>query len=205
MTVFHLLRHASHGELGTILTGRRSQIALTAAGRLEARRLGRHIARLQVDALKTSPRLRARQTAEIIAMETGLEAGIAEELDEIDFGCWSGLPFEALSADPTWRQWNAERDIAATPAGDTMEKVALRFGDLVNRLRQEHAGLTVALVSHSDVIKAGLCHFLNWRFSSVHDFEIRPASLTTLVFGEEGCSLHLLDYSPLSAGTETAA
>jgi len=44
-------------------------------------------------------------------------------------------------------------------------------------------------VSHSDVIKAALCQTFGIPFSSVHDFEIAPASITTLSFDKDGPSL----------------
>ncbi|WP_309085182.1 histidine phosphatase family protein [Chelativorans sp.] len=187
--MFHLLRHASHGHVGRVLTGRLPGAPLTGEGREEALALGRHMAGEKLDAIYASPRLRAQQTAEIIARETRVESRTAEELDEIDFGGWSGRSFDDLAADPAWRIWNEERGSAATPAGDTMERAAARITGFMERLCRERAGQHLALVSHCDVIKAALCRYLDLPFQSVHGFEIAPASITTLAIGKGGATL----------------
>jgi len=195
-TVFYLLRHASHGDVGKVLTGRLAGAPLTAFGREQALALGRQLMGQKLDAIYTSPRLRAQQTAEIISRETGIESEVAPELDEIDFGNWSGQSFHELAHDPEWRRWNDERDVAATPAGDTMQATSARITGFMDRLRRDFPGHAFALVSHSDVIKAALCHTLGMPFQGVHEFEIAPASITTLSFDKNGVGLVSRDLQP---------
>jgi broad specificity phosphatase PhoE len=202
--VFHLIRHAAHEELGRILTGR-GPTGLSETGRAEARALGRQLASLRIDAILSSPRRRATETAELIAAATGQEPEIEEGLDEIDFGPWAGLPFAELAGDPDWRAWNEERDKARTPGGETMAAVARRLAGSIDRLRAEHPARTVALVSHSDVIKAGVCHYLGLPFGRVHRFEISPASITTLVVADWGGTLIALNERCPSDPEEPAA
>ncbi|WEX10412.1 histidine phosphatase family protein [Chelativorans sp. AA-79] len=194
--MFHLLRHASHGHVGTVLTGRLSGAPLTPAGREEALALGRYLAGRKPDAIYTSPRLRAQQTAEIVGRETNTPYEVAPELDEIDFGDWSGKGFEELGEDRAWRRWNEERDTAATPAGDTMERASARMTGFMHRLHADFPGQGFALVSHSDVIKAALCRTLGTPFRSVHEFEIAPASVTTLSFDSDGARLVTRNLQP---------
>lgn len=196
-TVFHLLRHASHGHVGAVLTGRLPAAPLLPAGRQQALALGKHFVGQKLDAIYTSPRLRAQQTAEIISRQTGVESEVAAELDEIDFGNWSGRSFEELAADPEWRRWNEERGAAATPAGDTMEAVGARITGFIDRLRNDFPGHAFALVSHSDVIKAALCRTFGASFQNVHDFEIAPASITTVSFDKHGPRLVSCNSKPV--------
>ena len=109
--LIHLVRHASHDEVGRVLSGR-SAISINAAGRAEAARAAERLAARSIHTVWTSPRERARQTAAIIAAPHGLEPTIAEALDEIEFGEWTGRPFAALDADPRWFDWNARRGSA---------------------------------------------------------------------------------------------
>ncbi|MFC6487122.1 histidine phosphatase family protein [Nitratireductor sp. GCM10026969] len=185
-TLFHLVRHADHGHVGTVLTGRMPGIDLSEAGRAQAGALVRHMREGQIAALFASPQPRARQTAKILSAAIGVEAESAAALDEIDFGRWTGKTFAALEDDPEWRRWNAERDLAATPAGETMRMVAERITGFMEGLAQRLPGATVCLVSHSDVIKAAVCRFDGRPFQSVHAFEISPASVTTLALGPRG-------------------
>lgn len=185
-TLFFLLRHASHDHLGTILTGRMAGVRLSERGRAEARALGRQLRAAQPRAICTSPRLRARETGERIAAATGLAYDICEELDEIDFGAWSGRTFAALREDPAWIAWNEERDTARTPGGESMRDVAGRLVGLLDRLRRQHRDGPVLLVSHQDVIKAGVCHYLGLPFGHMQRFEVSPASVTRIAVGDSG-------------------
>jgi probable phosphoglycerate mutase len=166
----------------------------------EAVVLGRHMAGLRLDAIYTSPRQRARETAEIVAQASGVAWEMTEALDEIDFGAWSGMSFDALDGDPRWRRWNEERDSAATPAGDTMAQVCARAVSFIEGLYRRHPGEAFALVSHSDVIKAVLCHYLGLPFSSVHGFDIAPASRTTLLMEEAGAPMTRRNVRPALHG-----
>src|SRR5690554_2503538 len=156
-TVFHYVRHASHGHLGHILTGRLYGIGITVQGRMEADILAGEMAAHPIEAIFTSPRLRARQTAAHLSEATGAAVAINRNLDEIDFGGWQGHTFADLEREPAWREWNCNRVTAATPAGATMAEVADRQMELLERLRTRYSGKTICLVSHGDVIKAVIC------------------------------------------------
>ena len=69
-TVF-LARHASHAEVGHILSGR-SDIALNDEGRLEAERLAKRLAAVPLAAVFSSPCRRARETADHVAARHAL-------------------------------------------------------------------------------------------------------------------------------------
>ena len=182
MTVLiHLVRHGAHDQLGRILSGRAPGVGLSGEGREQVRMLGRRLANAGIDAILTSPSQRTRETAGILAEEIGPGPRISDLLDEIDFGHWSGKPFSDLEADPDWRSWNQHRDVARTPGGETMKDVAGRLVAQIEQLCRDQDGRTIALVSHSDVIKAGVCHYLGIPFQHVFDFEIDPASVTTIV------------------------
>lgn len=201
-TLVHLLRHASHGHLGRVLTGRQPGIPLTPAGHAEAQALGRHMAKLGVDVLFTSPRRRARESAWYVARESGALCRIAPELDEIDFGHWTGMTFDALSSDPRWRHWNEARDMASTPAGETMRDVAARVAGLIGRLQREFPHGALGLVTHSDVIKATICHYQGWSFNRVHSFEIGPATVSTLALRNSGSDLIARNVTPAPVHAE---
>src|SRR3954447_15700881 len=67
-----------------------------------------------VAAIYCSPRERTQETAKPIAAACNVgEIAIRAELDEIDFGVWSGKTFEELNADARWRAWNDRRQEAS--------------------------------------------------------------------------------------------
>ena len=181
----HLARHASHAEVGQILSGR-SDIALNERGRSEADRLARRLAHVPLAAIHASPRRRARETADIVAETHSLEVNTVAALDEIDFGVWSGQPFAVLDAQRDWQRWNAARATAATPAGETMASVTSRALDHILAIPNEGA---VLCVSHCDVIRGIVARVLGLGFDRMFAFDCDPASLTTIEI--DGASMRL--------------
>jgi len=190
MTVtFVLLRHAAHDNVGGFLAGRMPGVILGEAGRAQADRLARRLRPERIDAVLASPRERAQQTAQAVASARGLAVETAAELDEIDFGHWSGQGFEVLQQDPLWQRWNAVRSLIRTPGGETMLDVQRRVLGLMERLAGQQDGRCLALVSHADVIKAAVLHHLGLPIDAWPRFDIAPASITRLVVGDWGAQL----------------
>jgi len=189
-TTFLLVRHAAHDNLDACLAGRMQGYPLGANGLAQARRLAGRICREQVDAIVASPRERTCETAAMIALECGIDTiETSPELDEIDFGQWSGKTFAELGEDPQWQRWNSERDIARTPGGETMRDVQDRIVACMDRIARGLPGRTAVLVSHADVIKAAVCHYLDMPVERCFRFDIEPASITTVVSGSWGAKL----------------
>lgn len=192
-TVF-LVRHAAHDALDTRLTGRAPGAGLGAAGKAQAGRLGRRLARENLTAILSSPRERTRETAALIAAATGVgPVEILDALDEVDFGPWAGRSFAALEADPDWRRWNMARGFARAPGGETMLEVQARMASVLEMVLARFRQGRVALVSHSEPIKAAVMYVLGLPLDAWNRFEIAPASLTVAVLGEWGGKITLLN------------
>src|SRR5213594_4081580 len=110
-----LIRHASHDLLGRELVGRRSGVHLSREGLAEAQALARRLAEAPISEIYASPRERTVETAQPIAERHGLEVQIEPELDEADFGAWTGRPFDQLDQDPLWHRFNRDRAMTRIP------------------------------------------------------------------------------------------
>ncbi|RWO01938.1 histidine phosphatase family protein [Mesorhizobium sp.] len=189
-TTFFLIRHAAHDKVGDYLAGRMAGVCLGETGRAQASRLASHMAPRPLAAICCSPRERTLETAKPIAIACNREKiTIRQELDEIDFGAWSGKTFEELSQDADWLTWNSQRQQARTPGGETMLDVQQRVVSLMQQLRKRYQNQCVALVSHADVIKAAACKVLGLPLGDCFRFDIDPASITTVVSGDWGSKL----------------
>jgi len=195
MTVtVYFVRHAAHDNVGGFLAGRMEGIGLGPAGRAQAQRLAERMSREEIDLIYTSPRERTRETAAAIANVSGVgETNIVEALDEVDFGSWSGQTFDSLNADPAWRRWNTTRSLSRTPGGETMLDVQLRVLSLVEATVEKDEDRRVTMVSHADVIKAAVSHFLGLPIDAWPRFEIAPASITSIVAGKWGAKVITLN------------
>jgi len=103
----------------------------------------------------SSPLSRCRRTAEEIAAQLGaVPVRVEPDLIECDFGAWEGLTFAEVR-----RRWPEEMQAwlaspaVAPPDGESFDAVGVRVGEAVSRLRAEHLGETLVLVSHVSPIK----------------------------------------------------
>ena len=158
MTVFHLVRHAANDLAERVLCGRKLDVPLNAHGRRQAEALARRLAQEPINQIISSPRKRARQTAEPIAATLNLPFAIAAQLDEHDAGIWSGQSFANLARDPRWRLWNERRHEVRPPAGESMAELQTRILRYLDQLALRYPGDTVVLVTHAEPIRAALLY-----------------------------------------------
>jgi broad specificity phosphatase PhoE len=159
-TTFLLVRHAAHDRIGNFLAGRTQDVSLGIEGRKQAQRLAARLEREQIDLIYASPRKRTQETAAAIAAVSKIaEVKTADALDEVDFGDWSGKPFEVLNADPLWRRWNCIRSMVRAPGGETMLDVEQRMMEFVNQVVEQNVGGCIVLVSHASVRNRARLHF----------------------------------------------
>ena len=184
MTSVLLIRHASHDLVGKALAGRMAGLSINAAGRREASRLATRLGNRAIAAIYVSPQPRAGETALPLAEHLGLCARIESGIDEIDFGSWTGRAFGELALDPMWPTWVDRRSIAQPPGGERFSDVQQRVVASIQRLRLAHPEETIALVSHGDVIKAALAHFLGMSLDHLERFDIEPASVSVIAVGD---------------------
>jgi broad specificity phosphatase PhoE len=184
-TTLRLIRHATCERMSERLNGRSPGVMLTERGRREAQELASALASTLAPELErplvfSSPRERARQTAEAVAAPHRASVFIHAGLDEVDFGAWSGQPFDQLERDPGWRAWNREREHVRAPGGENMQEVQHRMLATLHELSERYRGAHLVLVSHAEVIRAALLHVRRMPLSEYGTLEVAPASVSTL-------------------------
>lgn len=175
-TTFHLIRHASYDLLGRVLAGRSAGHSLNAQGKAEAVALAGALASMPIAAVISSPLERTRETAAAIAERLGLAVVTDDDLSEIDYGDWTGLPFSELHPSAAWQRFNTFRGTTQIPGGETMLEAQARALRAVLRLRDAWPEHELAVVTHGDVVKAVLAHFLAMPLELMRRIEIFPAS-----------------------------
>ena len=175
-----LVRHAHTDAIGRILAGRAAGVPLSTAGRIQADHLGRALASAPLAAVYTSPLERAVDTARAIAGHQSVTVTEDAALNEIDFGEWTGLTLSELEDMENWRAFNRQRASARIPGGEAPQCVQQRMVAAIARLTAAHAGSTIALVSHGDVIRSAVLHVAGSSLDLYDRFEISPASVTAM-------------------------
>ena len=195
MTTFLLIRHATYDAIGHTLTGRTPGLHLDGAGLAQAYELAERLGNLRIDAVVSSPLERARETAAPLAERIGVDITVEADLAEVDFGAWSGRTFAELAPEPDWQRWNSFRSGTGTPGGETMLGAQARFVQALQRWRERAPDATIALVSHCDVIRAGLAYFLGIPLDLFLRLEISPASVSILKLEPYGPQVTLLNHT----------
>jgi probable phosphoglycerate mutase len=137
-----------HGETEWSRDGRHTSvtdIALTDNGIEVARRLQPRLAETSFDLVLTSPRQRARRTAELAGFP---EAVVDEDLVEWDYGDYEGITTEQIrERDPGWTVWTH-----ASPGGESAAQVSARLDRVVDKVRGRHG--RVLAFGHGHALRA---------------------------------------------------
>ncbi len=187
--IVFLVRHAAHELVDRVLVGRTQAVGLSMRGFQQARLLARHFARQQITCVQSSPQLRARQTAQVIADATRVPVESAADVDEVDLGVWTGRAFADLEKDPNWLRWNAQRGAARVPGGESMREVQHRMLAHLAGLCTRHRNGRIVVVSHAEPIRAGILHCRGLALDDFACVHVHPASVTTMNVGEGGIEL----------------
>ncbi len=175
-----LVCHATCAQIDSVLLGRSVDGPLDERGEGQARVVAKRLLAFPEVVVESSPRQRARHTAGIIASRCDTAVRIAPQVDELDFGSWSGQTFETLATDPQWQRWNKHRAVSRTPAGDSIRDAQQRAFAHFRKLEQMFDRETIAIVTHAEVIRSVVLLALQASIDDYGRFEIGPASLTRL-------------------------
>ena len=129
---------------------------------------------------------------------TDAEIVTSRDVDEVDFGHWSGRTFVQLADDPGWRSWNEQRSTARTPAGESIADILARVLRHLRELQDEHPGRFIVIVTHAEVIRAVVLHWLDASIDGYHRLAISPASWTLVSIGDWGVRIDGINQQALT-------
>ncbi|MBE7171325.1 MAG: histidine phosphatase family protein [Williamsia sp.] len=195
MTKFLLIRHALTDSVGRSLSGRAPGVYLNAAGREQAQELAARLSHLPVAAIYSSPLERALETALPIEERLHCPTRINEDFLEIQFGDWTNKSFQELDIQLSFQRFNSFRSATRIPAGELMAEAQLRMIRGLEKLRLQHAGQLVAVISHSDLIKATIAYYAGIHLDLFQRIEISPASVSILEIGDDAARIILLNHT----------
>jgi broad specificity phosphatase PhoE len=189
-----------HGETEWNRQGRvmgRHPVELTEHGRAQVAATARFALTIKPDLIVTSPLVRARQSAEILAAALGgveiiEEAGIAEVL----YGRWEGMHYHELIEDPHYVTYRKSPIEHPTPGGETIPEVQARGVAAVMRTMGENAGKRIFFVSHGDIVRTVLCHFLGLELKHFHRIRVDNATLSAIQIAGEFAEVKFLNLMP---------
>jgi probable phosphomutase (TIGR03848 family) len=179
-----LVRHATTAATGKRLGGWTPGVHLDARGIGQAEAAAERLAPLPVEAVYASPLERTQETARIVAAPHGLRVRTRREIGEVDYGEWTDQPLGQLRRRKLWPVIQTTPSRVTFPGGESIRGAQGRAVDAIETLAAEHRGRTVVVVSHADVIKAVLAHFLGMPLDTFQRLHVSPASVSVLHLGD---------------------
>ena len=185
MTQILLVRHAVNDFVKTgKLAGWTPEVHLNDEGKAQAEALGKRLADVPIKHLYASPLERTMETAEAIRQHhADLEIVQNTEIGEVRYGDWEGMEIRALQSRKMWHVVQEYPSRAYFPNGETMRGVQTRAVNEIERLASAHPRDLVVVVSHADMIKMVIAHFLGMHLDNFQRIVVSPASISSLVLG----------------------
>lgn len=177
-----LIRHAVNEWVKTgKLAGWTAGVHLNEDGQEQATELGKRLASVPLNAIYTSPLERTVETAQAILqhhpkLTLKIEAGIGE----VRYGKWQGKALKKLAKKKLWYAVQHFPSRVQFPDGESMRGAQIRAVNTIERLRNLHEKELIAVVSHSDVIKMIVAHYLGMHLDMFQRINVAPASITLI-------------------------
>lgn len=185
MTHILLIRHAVNDFVKTgKLAGWTPEVHLNEEGLAQAEALGKRLADAPIKQLYASPLERTMETAEAIRRyHPHLHIQQNTEIGEVRYGDWEGKSVASLQARKMWHVIQEYPSRASFPNGETMRGVQTRAVNAIEALAAAHPREMVVVVSHADLIKMILAHYLGMHLDNFQRIIVSPASINTLMLG----------------------
>ena len=168
-----------HGETAWSSAGKHTSVTdlpLTAAGEQAALALAPRLAGTVFDLVLTSPRVRARRTAELAGFA---DAEVTDDLAEWGYGDYEGITTpEIRETVPGWTVWTHP-----CPGGEDAAQVGRRLDRVVAKARA-HGG-RVLVFGHGHASRALACRWLAQPVAEGRLFRLDTATVSVLGYDRE--------------------
>ena len=200
-TTVVIVRHGqSTSNAQRIIQGHHDTAVLTELGEQQARKVGRTLDGLSVDAVYASPLKRARRTCELIVETIGKAGGtmpeiqITDQIKEINLPLWESKSFDEVEAtypdmykawrhDPKAFKMPLPNDDGTTTDFYPAREIWARATQFWQTILEKHAGQTVLLVGHSAINRALVGSAIG----------LGPESLNSM--GQDNCAINVLNFT----------
>jgi probable phosphoglycerate mutase len=187
MTTLLLVRHGENDWVKKHrLAGWIPGVYLNNNGHEQAKALAKRLATLPVTAIYSSPLERCMETAAHLAEPHALPITQLPQIGEVRYGEWEGKKIKKLAKRPEWFAVQHVPSRFAFPEGESMRGVQARAVDQIEALCRDHEDDLIIVVSHADVIKLVLAHYLGVHIDLFQRIGVSPASMSVLSLSKQG-------------------
>lgn len=154
-TTLIFIRHGEcEGNRVGLFRGR-IDFPLNKNGLRQAELLRDEIRSFKINAIYTSPLIRALKTAEIVGEAHGLTPIVEEGFNNISLGFWEGRVKTEIEKEypKEWKTWITVPEDLNLPGAERVDDVKERAFSALLRILEKHEGETIVIVTHRAVLK----------------------------------------------------
>jgi probable phosphomutase (TIGR03848 family) len=196
VTIFYLVRHGVTSHTGHRLSGRLPDIHLSDAGRSEAEVAASSLAKVRLKSIYSSPMDRCIETARIIADKHGLPARTRKDLAEVEYGTWTNRSLKAVARTKLWSSVQKWPSGTRFPEGESFVEIQSRGVAVLEDLRIRHPKDRICVVSHGDVIRLVMAHYMGIHLDLFQRILVTPSSISVLSVTDSGPLVLTLNAPP---------
>lgn len=188
-----------HGETDWNRSGRvmgDQPIPLNPTGEQQARACADMLSQTPIAGIFTSPVLRAVQTADILGRARATRPQHLAGLSEIGVGDWLNRYWKDFADDPVKQEWYTHPHRARPAGGETLQEVQARAVAAVEQALQTAPDGTYLVVSHGDVVRALLAHYLQLDLRALRHARIDHTGVSGLELTSTAAHLLFLNHRP---------
>ncbi len=137
-----------------------------------------------LEAVYSSPLIRALKSAEIIAKPHGLEPIVIPDLRERSFGIWEGMSFNEIKDKypEEFEAWTGNPLKYSPIGGESTVEVRDRVVNALDNLLSNHNKEDIAIVAHGGVNRIILCHVMGIPLENIFRIEQDFAAVNIIEF-----------------------
>ncbi|MBP9093164.1 histidine phosphatase family protein [bacterium] len=200
ITSLYLVRHGhtKATELGLLYSD--PKIEITEKGISQAQAAAKYIATVKPQILLCGAAVRVAQSSQAVEQETGLKAQTIKGFEEWQVGDWEGRTYlDIKKNDPDqYHNWCVDPIENAPPNGESIVQLSERIQENLISLisNSEFEGKTIAMVTHSGIIRSIIVHALEMPIRNFWRLSIPTGSITRIDFSKSFATLHFMAHKP---------
>ncbi len=195
MTKFLLVRHGrSEWNANGRIQGQ-IDIALDEAGRQQAQQVADRLAQETISAVYSSPLLRAKATAEVVAAKFDLPVDLDARLMEYDFGVMSGLTWDQVVENhpDLANRWLEDPWVVPVEGSEGRVNFAARVMSAMHDIGVQQPAGQVAVVAHGGTFGVYLTAMLGLDLRRRHPFHFGNTSVSLIEIRDGVFHIHYLN------------
>jgi len=197
-----LIRHGQNDWVNkNRLAGWIPEVHLNDVGQNQVQELAERLSKLPLKAIYSSPLERCMETALPVAASHNLAITTLEEVGEVRYGKWEGKKIKKLSKKSSWHAVQHAPSRFRFPQGESFLEVQQRAVTAIESLSAIHRDELFAVVSHADVIKLALAHYLGTHIDLFQRLTVSTASVSILALPKNKAVrvLRVNDHGPIES------